>query len=128
MPKKQILDTSKEAFHSFNPEDLREIHQKIIKALEVIGNGTYEQISNQMCCEPSKVWRRMNELLKLGLVHRPGEKRPLKSNRMGYVWYLTGKVMAKTDKENKRYKGPGIVDYSRRIQDISKQAKQLDLL
>lgn len=129
MKKKQIPDTSKEAFHSIDPTKIREIHQKILTAIDVIGSGSYQDIAQQMCIEESKVWKRLNEMEKLELIYRPGTKKVLKSGRQGYIWFRTTKSMPKTEAENKKYNGPAIVDYSRRIQSIVKDAKptQLDL-
>jgi predicted transcriptional regulator len=127
MKKSEVRSTSLEAFKSLDPTKIREIHQKILTAIDVIGSGSYQDIAQQMCIEESKVWKRLNEMEKLELIYRPGTKKVLKSGRQGYIWFRTTKSMPKTEAENKKYTGPAIVEYSRRIKSISDKAKQMDL-
>lgn len=81
-------DTSREAFHSLDPVNLAVVHGKILDALKIIGSGTFEDIARQAKLEPQRVWRRLAELEKHNLVHRPGEKKVLSSGRNGLVWHL----------------------------------------
>jgi len=82
-------DTSKEAYESLDKEHIREIHRSILNALEIMpAGGTFEQIAHVLNEDPSKIWRRMSELCKDKKVGRDGSKRPLKSGRNAYVWFL----------------------------------------
>jgi hypothetical protein len=115
MKKRNNPETSTEAFKSLRPEELAEVYCKIILALSKIGEGTFEQISAVAKLEPQRVWRRLSEMLKMGLVYRPGKKIPLKSNRLGYTWMLTKDGLPKTDKSEKALSGKSVSDYSRSL-------------
>lgn len=89
------------------------MYKKIQEALNDIGPCTYEQIADYWKEDAQKVWKRMNEAMKLGLCHRKGDKRPLKSGRLGFVWYYgPGKDVTK---QRATLKGPTVADFSKAI-------------
>lgn len=116
MAKKQIPETSLEAFESLHPERLRDIYQRILWGLNQIGEGHYEDISRAIKEKESRVWKRLKELSDMNLIYRTENKKLLSSGRKGYTYKPTLKG------------SPSVQDHSRKIQDISKQAKQLNLL
>lgn len=128
MKKKQVPDTSKEAWRSLDPAKMAQIYRGILYALGVMNKATFEEIAAHMKVDKSKIWKRMSELQRMKLVYRPGSKKMLKSGRQGYEWALTSQVTPKTDKEQKALKGPTVADHSRKIQIISKEVNQLKLL
>lgn len=129
MAKKQIPDTSKEAWRSLDPTQIAEIYRGILYALGIMNKATFEEIAAHMRVDKSRVWKRMSELERMKLVYRPGSKKSLKSGRMGYEWALTSTSIPKTDQDMKALKGkPTVSDYSRNINTISKKANQLKLL
>lgn len=129
MPKKQIPDTSKEAFKSLIPEKIGEMYLVIMGALYVLQKATFEDIATHLKIEKSRVWKRLSEMERLQLIYRPGTKKVLKSGRMGYEWALTVIGSPKTDKKAKNLKNkPTVQDHSRKIQDIQQKIKQLKLL
>lgn len=128
MISKKVIDTSVEAFKSLDPAKLTETYRSIMYALVKIGEGTTEEIAASAKISHEKVWKRVNELAKMDLIYQPGNKRPMRSGRLGYTWMLTLKGVPKTDAAEKALKGVAVVDYSRRLISDKQAAKQLDLL
>lgn len=112
-------NTSIDAYHSLQPEHLAEIYRKILEALGKIGEGTFEEIASVAKLPKDRVWRRMNELQKLELVYRPGNKRPLRSGRLGYTWMLTDKSVPKTQNAERALKGKPVHEYAKSINNIA---------
>ena len=116
MTKRKQPQTSFDAYHSLEPEKLRDIYKQILAALVILKSATFEEIAAYMKVDKDRVWKRMSELQKMELVYRPGGKKKLRSGRDGYLWSLT-------------FKGsPTIQEYSKNIQSIAKQFQQLPLL
>lgn len=99
MSKRKQPETSKEAYLSLEPEKIQQIYVDIMKALSVIGEGTFEDIAAHLKIDKSRVWKRLSEMGKLGMIYNTGRKRILKSNRNGFTWMLTTNNTPKTDKE-----------------------------
>ena len=123
MTKRKNPDTSIAARNSLQPDQIAEIYRKILEALSVLGEGTFEEISSKAKLDKGRVWRRMNELQKLELVYRPGNKRPLRSGRLGYTWMLTDKSLPKTKNAERSLKGKTISDFSKSINTIARQSR-----
>lgn len=110
--KRKKIETSIEAFRSLKSEEMQKTYLDIIWALSVLKTGTFENIATFLKCSPGKIWRRLGELeSKYKLIHRPGEKKPLKSGRNGYVWALN----ADTPIAERPLPGRTISDYSKAI-------------
>lgn len=116
MSKKQIVDTSREAYESLNPESIRDIYKRILWALSQIGEGTWEDLAIVLKEKESRIWRRLKEMADMNLIYRTENKKLLSSGRRGYTWRKTLQTT------------PTIIDHSRKIQDISKLVQQLKLL
>lgn len=114
MSKKQVPDTSKEAFKSLEPDKIRLMYKKIQDALNDLGPSTYEQIAEYWQEKPERIWKRMNEAMKLGLCHRNGERRVMSSGRQGFVW-MVGSGVDVTKQRKKVMKGPTVSDFSKAI-------------
>jgi hypothetical protein len=124
MSKRKVPSTSVEAWRSIDPAQLAQIYTGILYALGVMYKATFEEIAAHMKVNKDRVWKRMSELERMKLVYRPGSKKLLKSGRQGYEWSLTSHMIVTTDKAQKALKGkPTVIDHSRNIQSISKQAK-----
>jgi predicted transcriptional regulator len=119
MGKRKNPETSDEAFKSLVPEEIREIYRKILASLSVLGEADFEEIAAHAKVDKGSVWRRMNELMKMDLIYRPGNKRKLKSGRFGYTWMLTSDVLPKTKAAEKVLQGKTVADFSRDIQKLS---------
>jgi predicted transcriptional regulator len=117
MTRKNQPQTSKDAYNNLQPEKLREDYQKILKALERLGTASSEQIAAYLTVEHSVVHKRTSELMKMGLIFRPGHRVPTKRGATAFVWCLCS-AGVKTDNENKKLEGPSVVDYSKTISDI----------
>lgn len=115
MVKKLIPETSREAFHSLDPVNILELHNRIMDALRIIGSGTFEDIARQAKLEPQRVWRRLSECLKAGIVYRPGTKKPLKSGRNGMVWALNNPGESTAPVTEKILPGKSISDFSKKL-------------
>lgn len=101
MPERKNPETSLAAYRSLEVNQLNEIYQKILAALSVITEGTFEDISAWLHVDKSRVWKRLSEMERMQLVYRPGNKRILKSGRFGYTWMLTNGSVPKTEKQQK---------------------------
>lgn len=129
MSKRKLPETSIEAYRSLDPSQLAEIYKKIMLALVKIGEGTTQEIAASAKEDHSRIWKRVSDLAKMGIIYRPGNKRMMRSGRMGYTWMLTLEGVPKTDAAEKALKDkPTIQDHSRAIESISKSASQLKLL
>src|ERR1700749_3932197 len=114
MSKRKLQPTSLEAYASLDPIHITQTHQKILDALKVIGTGHHEDIARQARLEPDRVWKRLSELAKAGLIHRTGERKMLSSKRVGSVWAITEGEKAQVAAE-KAIPGKSVVDYSRSL-------------
>jgi predicted transcriptional regulator len=110
--------TSTEAYNNLRPEKLREDYQKILKALERLGEASSEKIAEFLTVEHAVVHKRTSELMKMGLIYRPGHRVPTKRGATAFVWALCG-TGAKTDRE-KAMPGKAVVDYQKSIEQIQK--------
>jgi predicted transcriptional regulator len=106
--------TSNEAFRSLDPAKINEIHKKILAALEVMGSGTYEDLANYLHLENQRVWRRLSELERAKLIHRPGERKLLKSGRQGMVW-MPGPSPETAKKRERVMKGKTVAQFAKAI-------------
>lgn len=119
MTKRKNPDTSIDAKNSLDPEDIAAIYRKIMISLAALGRGTFEDIAAH-CKEPrERIWKRLSELHKDGVIYRTEFKKVLKSGRKGYCWALSNEHTPKTIHEEKVLKGKSISDYSKSINNIA---------
>jgi hypothetical protein len=123
MHKRKLPETSLEARRSLDPEKIAKMYLRIVEALNAIGSGTYEDIAAHLKEQPVRIWKRMSECNRLGLAHRTGDRKLMKSNRQGFVW-APGPSTETVQREQKVMKGPSVVDHSRKIQEIQKSISQ----
>lgn len=105
-------DTSIEAYHSLDPIDLGERFKKILAALLIIKEGTFEDIASYLKVEKSTIWKRLSEMERMGQIHRPGHKKKMSSGRNGYVWTV-GKApdpKSTTQRKKRTYNGSKVRD------------------
>jgi predicted transcriptional regulator len=117
--KRKNPETSNEAYRSLDPMKINETHGRILDGLKSIGSGTYEDLANFLSLENQRVWRRLSELHRGGLIHRTGERKIMKSGRQGFVW-VPGSATEPVKKKERVLKGKTVVDFSK---SILKQAK-----
>lgn len=118
-------ETSLEAYRALHPEHLAEHYKKIIKALEILGTATAEQIAKHLTLEHVQITRRMSELEKMELVYKPGTKAATKSGRQAFNWCLKQKGQTIEKKTEKAPVGKSVSDYSKEI--LKKEYKQKEL-
>lgn len=118
MTKRKNPETSVEAFRSLTADQLTDTYKAILSALDVIGEGTFEEISITAKMDKARVWKRLSELHKMELIYRPGNKRMLKSGRLGYTWMKTTESLKKVEVE-KSLPGKTVSEYSKDL--IKKQ-------
>ena len=114
MAKRVLPETSKSAYQSLEPDKIRLMYQRIISALEVLGDSSYEEIATHLGEKPERIWRRLSEMLHEKLIHRPGTRKVMASGRTGFAWRL-GPGKDVTKQRVKSPKGKSIVDYSRAL-------------
>ena len=115
MGKRKIADTSRAAYESLTPDKLRDDYKKIMSALSVIEEGTSEQIAAKLKCKPDKIWKRLSEMVKMEVIIKPGNKRPLKSGCNGYTYVLTEKGKQLVECNLSMIPGKTVQDFSRAI-------------
>ena len=91
--------TSLEAYKAVTLEMKNNHWSKIIKALKNLGSGTYEEVSDYVGMDKHQVGRRVKEMELEGLIYKSGLKRPTKSGRNAYVYFVVGSMQPKTEKE-----------------------------
>jgi predicted transcriptional regulator len=116
MKKSKMPDTSLDAYHSLDQNNIREIYARIKWALSNIGEGTWEDISKVLKEKDSKIWRRLAEMERLEIICRTENKKVLSSGRKGYTWKLTS------------LHSPTVQDHSRNIQAIINSKPQTNTL
>lgn len=114
MGKRTKISTSQDAYKSLDPEKIRAMYAKIVKALEIIGPATYEELAVYMREKPERVWKRMDECRKLGLCHRPGARKIMSSGRQGFLWQA-GPEPEPTKKKERVMKGPSVQQFAKAI-------------
>lgn len=119
MTKRKQPETSKTAYQSLDPVQIREIYIKIKWALGQIGSGTFEDISAALKVPKERVWRRLKEMEDLGMIYRPGTKKLLSTGRNGMVWTLYNHDGQNTKVTEKSLPGTSVADYSRKILQTS---------
>lgn len=98
--KRKMIETSVEAYRSLDPRELREIYRQILLALDSLGEATHEEIAAFLHLNPSRIWKRLSEAAKMELIYRPGNKRKLKSGRMGFTWMRSNPSRTKEEKKD----------------------------
>lgn len=122
MSTRKIAETSREAYNSLEPEKIQQIYKDIMAALSVLGEGTFEDIAAHLKIDKSRVWKRLSEMQKIGMIFNTGRKRLLKSNRNGFTWMLTTEHTPKTDKEENVFrKQTTFHDHAKNINNITQQ-------
>lgn len=120
--KRKIPATSLEAYRSLDPNKLSYTHRQIIEALTVLGTGNYEQIAAQ-CDEPeAKIWKRLNEVCKLGAIHNTGNTTLTKNKCKSYIYGIGPGTEVK--KKERVMKGKTISDFSKALNQ-PKQAQKI---
>lgn len=122
MSKRKTIETSLDAYRSLDPVKINDIHKRIIVALEVVGSGTYEDLATYLSIEPQRVWRRLSELHKANLIHRPGDRKTMKSGRQGFIWRL-GASPEPIKKRERVMKGKTVAQYAKDILSIHGQER-----
>lgn len=114
MSKKSVPQTSKDALASLDPEHLRKMHRNILYALgQIPGGGTWEELARILKMKNEQVWKRLNEMERIGLIHRAGRKM-LSSGRQGTNWKVLS-AGASIVMPEKSIPGPTVSDYSKAI-------------
>ena len=100
MPKRKNPETSNEAYRSLREVEIAATQQKICAALEVLQTGTYEDVADFLKMDAARIWKRMSEIHRFGLIHRTGDRKTMKSGRQGFVWAPGGtpKIIKKKER------------------------------
>jgi len=112
--KRKNPDTSVAAYHSLDPAKIRKTYQDIMKALESLGKGNYEQISDWLNVDPAKIWKRTSEMVRLGLIHRTESKILTRSKKFSYQ-YALGPSPEPVKRKERVMKGKTVSDFSKAL-------------
>lgn len=118
MAKRKTISTSVDAYKSLQPEKIAEMYLKISAALQKLGPSTFEEVAAHLNEKPERVWKRMDEARKIGLCHRPGEKKKMASGRFGFLW-KAGNGDDVAGKKEKMAQTKTVADHSRAIKKLS---------
>jgi hypothetical protein len=119
MGKRKNPDTSNDAYHNLDPIRVSKTMTKITEALKVIGKGNFEDIALAAGMAEQKVWKRLIDCVRAGLIHRLDEKKKTKQNNNSYL-YAPGPATQLRQKRERVMKGKTVADHSRDIQEIQK--------
>lgn len=119
MSKAKYPSTSKEAYQSLDPAQIRDIYVQIKWALGQIGSGHFEDIAAALKLPKERVWRRLKEMEDLQIIYRPGTKKRLSTGRNGMVWQLCNPERQNEKVTEKALAGKSISDYSKSITQLS---------
>jgi predicted transcriptional regulator len=115
MSKRKHIETSIDVYKALQPEQLRQTYKDILFALSQLGEATTEQIAEALKVKPDKIWRRVSEMHRMGLIYRPGTKRLMTSGSMGYTWKLTQPGQSSETVVEKALPGKSVSDFSKKI-------------
>jgi predicted transcriptional regulator len=93
MGKRNLPSTSLDAYKKAVPEMLSEHYSKIISGLRKLKAATYEEIAAHLTLDKAQVGRRLSELERLEIIHKPGVKKPTRSGRSAYVYQLVPRML-----------------------------------
>lgn len=127
MPKRKNPETSNEAYRSLREVEITDTQQKICSALEVLQKGTYEDIAAFLKMDAARVWKRMSEICRFGLIHRTGDRKTMKSGRQGFVW-APGGTPEPIKKKERVMRGKTVSDFSRAIKQVSPSINTIEKL
>jgi hypothetical protein len=123
MSNRNIPETSKDALRSLEPDSIRAMYRKIAAALQVLGPSTFEEVATYLNEKPERIWKRLDEARKIGLCHRPGEKKKMSSGRFGFLW-KAGDGPDVVDQKSKLSETKTIADHSRAIKKLAQPINQ----
>src|ERR1700677_2234720 len=123
MSKRKIIDTSQDAYRSLDPDSIRAMYRKIAAALQALGPSTFEEVAAYLDEKPERIWKRLDEARKIGLCHRPGEKKKMSSGRHGFLW-KAGDGPDVVDQKSKLSDTQTIADHSRAIKKLAQPVNQ----
>lgn len=115
MPKRKPVETSLEAYRALQPEQLRQTYKDILFALSQLGEATSAEIAKALHVKHEKIWKRPSELSRMGLIYRPGTKRPMPGGKLGYTWKLTQPGQSIEPVIEKSLPGESVADFSRKL-------------
>jgi predicted transcriptional regulator len=91
-------ETSIEAYKKLTPEMLNEHHKKILEGLRKLGQATSEEIASEITLAKDQVYRRMNELVAVGIIYNTTVKKPTRSGRAAFVYAIVKIEAAQEEK------------------------------
>lgn len=97
---KKLQETSLEAYRSLDPRQMQDIYRQVLVALDELGEATFEELAANLKVSPARVWKRLSEMAKMELIYRPGNKRKLKSGRMGFTWMRSNPSRTEKEKQS----------------------------
>jgi len=121
---KHIPETSLEAYRNLDPIKVSQTMIKISETLKVIGKGNYEDIAVASGMPEAKVWKRLIDCIRAGLIHRLDETKKTAHGNKSYL-YAPGPATQLQKKTERVMKGKTVADHSRDIQKIIKQDQQV---
>lgn len=119
--KRNLPETSLEAYASLNAGQLQEMYGKIVFALRNIKSGTSQQIAATLKTTDDKVRKRLSEMEKMKMIYKPGHKLPTTSGRMAYVWALVGgeETVTQYMKKEKLLPGKSVQAYAKELNALA---------
>ena len=99
---------------NLDPIKVSQTMTKIAETLKAIGKGNYEQIAEASGMPEAKVWKRLIDCIRAGLIHRLDETKKTAHGNKSYL-YAPGPATQLQKKNERVMKGKTVVDYSREL-------------
>lgn len=112
MSNRKNPDTSIAAYRKLDPLRLAKTYLQIVESLKVIGEGNFEAIAEQAGVKPEKVWKRLSELVRSGIIYRT-DNTVMTKNKCNAHTYKICDGEKPDSKIEKAISGKSIADYSR---------------
>jgi uncharacterized protein YehS (DUF1456 family) len=97
MPKKKQIDTSLAAFRSLDVDQVQDLKNKIIDALNVLGKASSEELAIYLKKAKDSVWKRCSDLKNDGKIYASDFKVKTKRGREARQWMLCSGSIKKTE-------------------------------
>jgi hypothetical protein len=106
--------TSDAAYRGLDPNKMSETHVAIVESLKIIGEGNYEDISACSGMPEARIWKRIVDVVRKGLIHDTGKEKDTVHGNKSRIFAL-GPSPEPVVKKERVMKGKTVVDYSKAI-------------
>jgi predicted transcriptional regulator len=114
MAKRKFIETSVDAYRGLDPNKMSETYVAIVESLKLMGEGNYQDIAQCSEMPEARVWKRIGEVMKMGLIHDTGKTKKTTHGNKSRI-YALGPSAENVEHKKRVLKGKTVVDYSKAI-------------